>query len=49
VIVDGRRGQVWGLSGVAGQRLVIDLMAEDFDAYPFRLAFSSDSTKYHHQ
>jgi hypothetical protein len=33
VIVDGRRGQVWGLSGVAGQRLVIDLMAEDFDAY----------------
>ncbi|HUP52176.1 MAG TPA: pre-peptidase C-terminal domain-containing protein [Longimicrobiales bacterium] len=33
VLVEGRRGQVWGLSGVAGQRLVIDLMAEDFDAY----------------
>ena len=33
VIVEGRRGQVWGLSGVAGQTLVIDLMAEDFDAY----------------
>jgi hypothetical protein len=33
VLVEGRRGQAWGLSGVAGQRLVIDLMAEDFDAY----------------
>lgn len=33
VLVEGRRGQVWGLNGVAGQRLVIDLMAEDFDAY----------------
>jgi hypothetical protein len=33
VIVEGRRGQVWALNGVAGQRLVIDLMAEDFDAY----------------
>lgn len=33
VVVGGRRGQVWGLNGVAGQRLVIDLMAEDFDAY----------------
>jgi hypothetical protein len=33
VLLEGRRGQVWGLNGVAGQRLVIDLMAEDFDAY----------------
>jgi hypothetical protein len=33
VLVDGRRGQVWGLNGTAGQRLVIDLIAEGFDAY----------------
>ena len=33
VLVEGRRGQVWGLNGIAGQRLVIDLIAEDFDAY----------------
>jgi hypothetical protein len=33
VVVEGRRGQVWGLNGVAGQSLVIDLMADDFDAY----------------
>ena len=33
VLVEGRRGQVWGVNGIAGQRLVIDLMAEDFDAY----------------
>jgi len=33
VLVEGRRGQVWGMSGSAGQRVVIDLMADDFDAY----------------
>jgi hypothetical protein len=33
VLVEGRRGQVWGLNGTAGQRLVIDLIADDFDAY----------------
>jgi len=33
VLMDGRRGQVWGMNGIAGQRLQIDLMAEDFDAY----------------
>lgn len=33
MIVEGRRGQVWGLNGTAGQRLVIDLIADDFDAY----------------
>ena len=33
VLAEGRRGQVWGLNGVAGQRLVIDLIADDFDAY----------------
>jgi serine protease Do len=33
VLVEGRRGQAWALSGVAGQRVVIDLVADDFDAY----------------
>ena len=33
VLIEGRRGQVWGLSSDAGQRVVIDLVAEDFDAY----------------
>lgn len=33
VIVEGRRGQVWGMAGIAGQRVVIDLTAEDFDAF----------------
>lgn len=33
VVADGRRGQAWGLNGSAGQRLVIDLVADDFDAY----------------
>jgi hypothetical protein len=33
VLLEGRRGQTWEFSGVAGQRVAIDLMAEDFDAY----------------
>jgi hypothetical protein len=33
VLLDGRRGQLWEFSGVAGERIVIDLTADDFDAY----------------
>ncbi|MBM4184209.1 MAG: hypothetical protein FJ207_08265 [Gemmatimonadetes bacterium] len=33
LVTDGRRGQAWAFDGVAGQRVVIDLEAEDFDAY----------------
>ena len=33
VVTEGRRGQVWGLNGIAGQRVSIDLRSEDFDAY----------------
>jgi len=33
VLLDGRRGQLWEFTGVAGERIVIDLMADDFDAY----------------
>lgn len=33
VLVDGRRGQLWEYAGTAGQRIVIDLVADDFDAY----------------
>ena len=35
VILEGRRGQVWGLDATAGQRIVIDLGSEDFDSYLF--------------
>jgi len=33
VILEGRRGQVWGVEGVAGQSFVIDLVSDDFDSY----------------
>jgi hypothetical protein len=33
LVTDGRRGQAWAFDGVAGQRVVIDLEADDFDAY----------------
>lgn len=33
LVTAGRRGQAWAFDGVAGQRVVIDLEAEDFDAY----------------
>jgi hypothetical protein len=33
VVLDGRRAQAWELMGVAGQRLDIELTADDFDAY----------------
>jgi hypothetical protein len=33
VVADGRRGQAWAFDGVSGQRVVIDLEADDFDAY----------------
>lgn len=28
-----RRGQVWEFTGTAGQRVTIDLLSDDFDAY----------------
>ncbi|MDH3207781.1 MAG: PPC domain-containing protein [Gemmatimonadota bacterium] len=33
VILEGRRGQVWGLDATAGQQVVIDLRSDDFDSY----------------
>ncbi len=33
VVTEGRRGQVWGFSGIAGQSVTIDLMSQDFDSY----------------
>jgi len=33
VLLEGRRGQVWGFDAMAGQRAVIDLRSEDFDTY----------------
>ncbi len=33
IVADGRRGQAWAFDGVSGQRVVIDLEADDFDAY----------------
>jgi hypothetical protein len=33
VVADGRRGQAWAYDGVSGQRVVIELQAEDYDAY----------------
>lgn len=33
VILEGRRGQVWGFEATAGQRVAIDLRSDDFDTY----------------
>lgn len=33
IIMDGRRGQVWSLEGVAGQRIAIELRSDAFDAF----------------
>lgn len=33
IVLDGRRGQVWGIDVNAGQRAVIDLGSEDYDTY----------------
>jgi hypothetical protein len=33
IVADGRRGQAWAFDGVTGQRVTIELQAEDFDAY----------------
>jgi hypothetical protein len=33
IVDEGRRGQAWAFEGVSGQRVVIDLWADDFDAY----------------
>jgi serine protease Do len=33
IVDDGRRGQAWAFDGISGQRVVIDLWADDFDAY----------------
>jgi hypothetical protein len=32
-VIDGRRGQVWGFEGTAGQRVAVELFSDDFDAY----------------
>lgn len=37
LLLDGRRGQIWEYEGAAGQRIVIDLVADDFDAYLYLL------------
>lgn len=33
IVIDGRRGQAWLLEGRAGERLTIDLISDDFDAF----------------
>jgi hypothetical protein len=33
VVADGRRGQAWAFDGISGQRVVIELEADDYDAY----------------
>lgn len=33
IVLEGRRGQVWGFDATAGQRVVIDLRSDDFDSY----------------
>lgn len=33
VLLEGRRGQVWVLAGSAGQRVTIDMLSSEFDAY----------------
>ena len=33
IVADGRRGQAWAFDGVTGQRVTIELEAEDYDAY----------------
>jgi len=33
VLLEGRRGQVWGLEASAGQRVTIDLVSSEFDTY----------------
>jgi hypothetical protein len=33
VVVDGRRGRIWGYEATAGQRVSIDLRSEQFDTY----------------
>ena len=33
IVADGRRGQAWAFEGISGQRVTIELEAEDYDAY----------------
>ena len=33
IIMDGRRGQVWSLEGIAGQRVTIELRSDAFDSF----------------
>ncbi len=33
IVIGGRQAQAWAIEGVAGQRLAIELISEDFDSY----------------